>query len=347
MDNGAKIDADSQVVILGLPKSGTSLLMTLLDSHEELIVFPVETRFFKLSEKFYEQNKTPEQVLYFILNESGLATFNDSAEKFKRESNNQKKDYLDAVDSQEFEKQLLQQLEQQQYPLSPPALFDVCAAAYANTKGIDASDIRHLVEKTPGNEFFLHLIRETFPNAKCIHVMRHPLDNMASFFGYQDGKNMPRRYGFFIEVLRSTTICLQNKHKENYYTIQYEKLASHSEATMRQLAEYLGIAFTSSLLEPTIAGGVPWKGNSSTGKTFTGKPDPSQIGTYQKRLTTQEIVVLEKLFGFETVDWSTFLKSIVTLDVSLIEKLRIIGYFIYSRLFLRKSLRFLQELYQT
>ena len=38
---------DSPIFICGHPKSGTSLLRSILDSHPEIIVYPEETGFFR------------------------------------------------------------------------------------------------------------------------------------------------------------------------------------------------------------------------------------------------------------------------------------------------------------
>ena len=42
---------------------------------------------------------------------------------------------------------------------------------------------RYWVEKTPGNEEYFDSILDRFPNAKFIHIIRDPLDNLVSLTG--------------------------------------------------------------------------------------------------------------------------------------------------------------------
>src|SRR5215510_14635185 len=57
--------AESPVFIGGYPRSGTTLLTSLLDSHSDLLVYPRETQFFKLVLPLFR--RSPDLALQFLI----------------------------------------------------------------------------------------------------------------------------------------------------------------------------------------------------------------------------------------------------------------------------------------
>jgi len=162
------LENTNPIFICGYPKSGTTLLLSLLDSHPELLVFPEELKFFKkvyIAKKSYKIN--------IILSKTGA--YVPSIGKVKFPSGN--RDYS-SIDGKAYLSALKEKLHKAGNDK------ELLLAIFDNWKeytNIDLNNVKYFVEKTPFNEFYLNTILKWFPTAKFIHIVRDPRDNFLSY----------------------------------------------------------------------------------------------------------------------------------------------------------------------
>ncbi len=103
-----------------------------------------------------------------------------------------------------------------------------------------------IVDKTPNNVFIVDRLKECWPDARFIHLLRHPASIARSRKEMNpdadDDKNVDliRRYCESLERARQTYEGV---------TVRYEDLTTNPEAEMRRVCEHLGIAFEPTMLE--------------------------------------------------------------------------------------------------
>jgi hypothetical protein len=243
---------DDAVVVCGFMKSGTTLLLELLDGHPELIVLPGDRHMMNASE---DERRRVEREAYWIpsvVNSRGQAPFW----------------FLGEDDLAYLE--LARYLDHALAVLPDDArgrfLAFVVALHCANPRR--APRPRAWVEKTPENEFRVDRIVRWFPRARFVHLVRHPLDNLASlkllFSQRADMGWKPWSAATTARKLaRSVRAAGENRRRlgaDRYFVARYEDLAE-TEPRMRAVARFLGIAWDDSLLTPTM-NGVPSQPNS-------------------------------------------------------------------------------------
>jgi hypothetical protein len=280
---------DSAAFICGHPKSGTSLIASLLDAHPQVLVYPEETLFFRNTVPSIQDLPYEQQVS--AAKEWILRIFHWDPEI----SHPSQRDYPDrdysAIDydavSRTFD-ELVGVASGKLYGLLPCAIL-----AYGRVSGMLTHQTKGWMEKSPYNEAYADTIFEIWPDAKCVHILRDPRDNYASYVRKHSNWS-PKVFAF--SWLQSTERGWRNLKKYGplrYHIIQYETLVRQPEQTLINLASFLEIDFTVGMLVPTRAGKA-WRGNSMFADEFHTISDKS-IGRYQKSLSPEIIRELEKL----------------------------------------------------
>lgn len=137
------------------------------------------------------------------------------------------------------------------YPWTAESLREFCAGFGSfeeMVKGFFARNLEEMggqrwLEKTPPNIYCFHRIREIYPDAKFIHIVRDARDSMASHY---------RRSGdaFFVagSWYFATLVGIQYSSWPNYYRVRYEDLVLKPEETLRELCDFIGEEFTEMML---------------------------------------------------------------------------------------------------
>jgi hypothetical protein len=262
----------------GHPKSGTSLIMTLLDSHPQLIVYPEETGFFRrfawqtadvpLEDQFY----FAEELLFHIF-QWNAKTPHPSQEKFLD------RDYSD-VSYEEVKKLYYQNI--RAFGKTHSDILTAVVLAFGEASGQLTSDTKRWVEKTPHNEYHADKIFAWWPEARCIHIVRDPRDNYASY------RRKHPEWGpeYFAFSWRNSIHCGWKNQKlygkQRYLIIRYEDLVIDLEETISAVRRFLDIKDDPILREPT-RNGQPWGGNSMFGERFNGVSE-RPLGRYRQVL---------------------------------------------------------------
>lgn len=103
---------------------------------------------------------------------------------------------------------------------------------------------RRWLEKTPGNVFAFRQIRDIFPDARFVHIIRDGRDTVASL--------AKRGFSPLLAVSRwyyATLTGIQYRDWPNYYELRYEDLVRDPRQELSRLCNFLGESFSESMLE--------------------------------------------------------------------------------------------------
>jgi hypothetical protein len=264
----------SPVLICGYYKSGTTLLLSLLTGHPELVAFPLETCFLRAIAR-KKRRQTAEygfQNLRWvrqICEEKVLGEFCDS-EHFARRM----RELLDG---------------------SLPTRYVLSAYVLAYAEATNQAFKERWVEKTPENELHLESALRLWPDLKTIRMVRDPRDSFASYRIKRRRGNADLTMTEFLRAWKKGQSCwdrFARRRPQKCLQIQFEHLASNAEVVMRQVSAFLEIEFDDVLLQPMF-GGRAWSGNSMHDEDFTAVSS-RPIGRYSQVLGGEEIAVIER-----------------------------------------------------
>jgi hypothetical protein len=228
------------VFVVGYPKSGTTLLLGLLDGHPQLAVIPGETRWFTDPTPTLDQ--LHERWIHLLINPTGQEPFwllgqpTDGADPYLRFT-----EALLGIAARNPEVDLL----------------TVLAAVFAE----EAPCPRAWVEKTPLHVFHFDRIRRQFPDARFIQVVRDPRTTVAAIRRF-------REHGWTTDLDETTSgvaaalECAADISSDNYLVVRYEDLVTATERELRRVATFVGVEWSPTLLCPTQMG-EPRRANSS------------------------------------------------------------------------------------
>ena len=273
--------------ICGHPKSGTSLLLTLLDSHPQLVVYPEESHFFRRFNKqtsnlrIEEKKKLAQELILHIF------TWNLD-DPPPSQSGFPDRDYssVDCDRVREVFSDLLFDLKHEHHHILSSAVM-----AYGEVSHQLGLNTLRWVEKTPYNEDFPEEIFSWWTDAKCIHIVRDPRDNFSSYRKKQpDWSSISFAYSWRQSIQRGWK-NQQRYGDRRYLLIRYEDLVEEPEHTIGVIIKFLGIEDDPILRRPT-RNGKPWGGNSMFGERFEGV-SRNPIGRYKSQLNQDTIANLE------------------------------------------------------
>jgi len=207
--------------ILGRPRSGTTLLRTLFDAHPN-VVMPLECAFIVNMEPKYGNitSWTEEKLLSFFSDVQLHIKF----DTWKLDLDALKANLLQCVGAYTFQ--------------------DICKVVYCNYQSIFAKEeIQWIGDKNPVYATYTPKLIKLFPEAKFIHLMRDPRDNIISL------KNVDFE-GPFVALLAYRWVHsakrifrLKQKFPEKFYTIRYEDLVRNPQQYYLEMCNFLGIPY--------------------------------------------------------------------------------------------------------
>ncbi|HEY8584698.1 MAG TPA: sulfotransferase [Capillimicrobium sp.] len=141
---------------------------------------------------------------------------------------------------------------------------------------------RQLVNKTPNDVFIVDRIRECWPDAKLVFLLRHPAAIEASRMATREGKDTPERNREM--VLRYVSALQDARTRFDGLTVRYEELATEPERVTRELCAFLGLEWEPSMLEygehdhgrfkPGLG---DWKDKIKSGRIQAPTPPPADV----------------------------------------------------------------------
>lgn len=212
-----------RVFLVGCPRSGTTLLQSMLAAHPRIVSFP-ETHFMeRVSPKFAAL---------------GLASP-------RRRDRRRLIEFLTEVGHPELERLI------PRYAVTLPrtisAFVDVLDALTLTQYG----DV--WVEKTPNHLHYIDLIERHIPDARFIHMVRNGEDVVASL--YEVSTRHPEIWGAPATLETCVTrwigdleVTRGHIHKPHHTLVRYEELLEDAQSVLAQLCEFLGIPFSRDML---------------------------------------------------------------------------------------------------
>lgn len=274
----AEIESVPFVFIVGRGRSGTTLLQTILDTHEQ-IQFPIESRLIiYLSRKYSGNHKLTDKFIRSFLDDLFLENKFRTHWKIKRK---------------ELESLLNLNLGQ---VLSFETLCKIVYLQYPSI--FNKTKIKLIGDKNPTYSLFTGQLIDFFPNARFIHLIRNPKDNIVSHRDTFSRSNIAFlahgwiSYNHFIEKYKKL-------FPDKFITIRYEDLVSNPTSTITIIAKHLNIDENELNLNPELESNKNYH-TQLKGKEFEHfhknllKPiNTEQIEKWKQKLTEKEINLIE------------------------------------------------------
>ncbi len=275
----------------GCPKSGTTLLLSLLDGHPQLVVLPEET-FYLEDRKKYLALPNHHARLHRLLEKTELRLL--GLDQVTRSGNVVSADLRDysRFDYQRFVSVAEEFIRRPD--MNDSLLFSELIRAYATVLGADWKQCVRWVEKSTSNEVRHEALNELYPDAWLVQVVRDPRAVFAS-----RKKFLISRFGRHAKAHRlvrewnrsSREIPRLRRHPDRFMVVRYEDLVKDPMANLRAVCRLVGIRFMPELLQPTRAG-KNWQGNSAFQPAFNGI-NASTVDQWKGQLKPDEIWWIE------------------------------------------------------
>ncbi len=276
------------VFVAGPARSGTTLLMALLDSHPELLVLPEETAYFPGVLARHGRDTRKRQFEYLTAHTLANVLFGGACKWGRRDYS-----YFPTA-------QLLEDFRRRAFlpANSDRDLLVLLMESYAAVCQRPQDSIKRWVEKTPANRDYLDAIFHRFPQARILFTLRDPRALLASHILLERTRRLRRFSAYFVIRHWRTAAHFALKQKEQQVpqparieVVKFGDLVFNPTATLRRVCDFLDITFQPSLLQPTKAG-HGWGGNSATERPFPAiSPEPEN--RWRTVLSSSEIGWIE------------------------------------------------------
>jgi hypothetical protein len=261
------------IFVVGVPRSGTTLLAAMLAAHSRLSCGP-ETHFFTRGSGLGRLKRAwPETALDYLFSlvpnipgsrpvpeQFGISR--DVAAAFLRER--------------------------------PPSVHAVLAS-------LTEQHMRKLgkerwVEKTPRHLVHLPRLRRYFPDAPVLRIVRDPRDTALSIF------KAPWKFRSYLEALlfwhyldaRGARYVAADPH---CYTVRYEDLLASPEEELRKICAYIGETFEPGMLNTAASAAEVNRGGRSWLTKVGTAIDRSRAGVWHRELTAEQQMQAEAVLG--------------------------------------------------
>jgi len=278
-DDIRKIKDIPIIFIVGIGRSGTTLLQELLDSHTQ-IAAPPECDFVAyLYPKFGKIKSYSEQDIY---------------------------KFIDALFSQPIiQTWLLNKEELTAKLIAAKHLLNyqvLCKMVFYQTRR-DKSNIILFSDKFPEYSLFTKKLLKIFPEAKFVHIIRDPRDNANSRI-----KSLPYKNTFFNAWnwlgFNTSIEKVKYKYPAKFFTIKYEAMVQNVEETLKSLCTFLQVPYEDGMRHNKFAAKLNLYSNTNMYDVFKKihhnmlQPvNTGNIGKWKIELSKRDQIIVEKITG--------------------------------------------------
>jgi len=215
------------VFIVGVGRSGTSLLQSMLDAHPKGVFLP-ETHFFRkyVAARKYRskiEKKGVKALMQILKSDDDFGRAGIAAEE------------------------LLMSSEQEETPLDLEKVYKRLLKLYL--KGYQ--DLQFVGDKDPRNIDYLQSLKTAFPNAKILHIVRDPRDVLSSRMKAEWSKHRPvwQHVLLYETQLKRGRRLGKQLFGNNYYEFRYEDLIAQPEKSLQAISRHLEIEYSEAMLK--------------------------------------------------------------------------------------------------
>ena len=212
----------NHVFIVGVPRSGTTLMRDLLSRHPQVAMPQDEFQLIPFLLERYGYTATLDETDI----DRYLAVLKRSAFYHHRKTNTPIDSWRPA-------------------PSPVPEIISETLRYFAPKE--TSSDLRYIGDKSPNNLFHLNAIFTAFSGCKIIHVVRDPRDVALS--SRKAWKKSLTRGAHQWHQGVTTANDFSQKHPESIFTVRYEDLLSNTSTELSHICDFLNLPFDESLLE--------------------------------------------------------------------------------------------------
>lgn len=265
------------VFIMGAPRSGTTLLASMLSARNDVISLPEMHYFYKLLH---------EEVLLGKINEDKIINTLKNNPAFVD---------LNIASTVDDIKNLIDKCIKNTF-------FNIISKY--NECYHKKSDPTIWIEHSPNNHKYYNILIETYPDSKFVHIIR---DGRAVFsstkktdWGYKDvtigAIDWRRRV--------SECVILENLYRSRVLTVQYEDIVNNTKYVLQNICDFVSMEFKQSMIK---SGGIISPTFSRFQKNSNTKPHSNSIKRWKEHLKIYEIGHFNSInsdllikFGYET-----------------------------------------------
>lgn len=265
---------DRPIIVVGAARSGTTMLQLMLHAHGRIAV-PPENRFVlrayqnrrDFGDLRVEANRR--KLAHFICKEKGSG-FGDLG--------------LDADATM---------AEIVAGPATLGSALGIALRAYARKFGK-----ARWGDKRPSYLANLHMIRDLFPDAQVVHIIRDGRDCVASLkeAPWHRG-GVPTAVAGWCRGMDEGARAARTWAPGSYFEMYYERLVSDPEPELRRLCDFLGEPFDPAMTEPSSVAGVAVPERKTWHALTHGEVTSKRIGSWSRRLDPAEIGLCEAVMG--------------------------------------------------
>ena len=220
-----ELKSKAPIFVVGCPRSGTTLLQSLLGAHPAIATF-TETKFFFYGVPQYEPRRQAFRMVSRQLN-PWLSEF--FTEHLKRP-------------------ELLQS-----WPNIPLMSLYVKKLIRILDDLTKEQGKKIWLEKTPEHLYHIETIEKYVPGVRFIHIVRNGADVVASL--YEATHKYPKPWRGALDIDRcierwveAIPISSQHLHKQNHTLVRYEYLVEDPRTRLLQLCDFIGVEFNDNML---------------------------------------------------------------------------------------------------
>ena len=133
--------------------------------------------------------------------------------------------------------------------IDPKKIEDMRLKYFKSIKSLEYFEKPFIVDKMPGNYFWIGLISELIPNAKFIHCMRNPMDTCLSIYSKNFINNLNGCYD--LDEIGDLYICYYNLMRfwnnkissKKIFNLSYESLIYDNENKIKEILKFSEVDF--------------------------------------------------------------------------------------------------------
>jgi hypothetical protein len=244
-------------IIVGSPRSGTTLLRFMLDSHPELAI-PPETGFLTLGPKLKGRGlKLREQFLREVINFPGKAPV-----------------WPDFEIPEESFRASLSEISPFTVPEGYRAFYRLYAARFGKSRWGD---------KTPLYCLDIATIRNVLPEARFIHIIRDGRDAALSLrrMWFSPGWKIETQAAYWRKCVLAARRA--GAGRSDYIEVRYEDLILNTRDTLKRICTFIDLSFDEAMLRYYIR--APERLKEHKGRLL---PDGTMLRSQEQRLSQQK-----------------------------------------------------------